>query len=61
MKHLVMFYDKYKTIPHLKLFNNEAEMQNFIQRKTTAGIDCYEYNLNNKYSVEQKVVKSTSF
>lgn len=61
MRHLVLFYDKFKTIPHCKIFDEANTMQKFIQQKTTAGIDCYEYSLDHKYSVAQQVIKSTDY
>lgn len=58
MKHLVLFYDKSKTFPQTKTFEDPEAMQDFIQRKLNAGITCYEYNFSTKYSIEQQVVKT---
>jgi hypothetical protein len=58
MKHLVLYYDKYKTIPHTKTFETPEEMNSFIQRKLAAGIHCLEYNFVTKYSVSPTIVQS---
>lgn len=58
MKHLVLYYDKYKTIPQVKTFGDQAAADNFISAKTKAGIICYEYNFNAKYEVTRNTIKS---
>lgn len=58
MNHLVLYYDKHRTIPQLQTFEDAVAMQTFIQHKLNAGITCYEYNFSTKYTVKPQVVKS---
>lgn len=58
MKHLVLYYDKYKTIPQVKVLENTEETLKFIDAKTKAGIECYEYTFAAKYSVAQNVIRT---
>lgn len=58
MKHLVLFYDKSKVFPQVRIFNIREDADSFINKKTNSGIDCYEYGFTSKYSKQTQIVKS---